>query len=268
MFGLGSQKNNKFTTYPCAFARFISLHKCEWQALFQWKSNLLFELILYTFEHDSSGLYSNSFRVEWRKTSCYFICVYELFALPYLRQHCQRSRCFPGSITARNYIQCLLHDFAKVHRFMLQNYDIFSIPPNFWLKNLRIWWNCRIFARLSSQEESTFLVQKASVYACFLQLKPEKFQRLEASRTLDARGVYCSLPGMLRAYCALSMLWWVPIHGAGSCSCLLKSRVFSGPQLYNKHIQSLALFVFDANQHKIKCICTTISYRASAHGLR
>ena len=57
--------------------------------------------------------------------------------------------------------------------------------------------------RLSSQEEGTFLVQKASVYACFLQLKPEKFQRLEASRTLDARGVYCSLPGMLRAYCAL-----------------------------------------------------------------
>ena len=85
------------------------------------------------------GELCSSFRVEWRKTSCYLICVHELFALPYLRQHCQRSRCFPGSITARNYIQCLLHDFAKVHRFMLQNYDIFSIPPNFRLKNLRIW---------------------------------------------------------------------------------------------------------------------------------
>ena len=48
------------------------------------------------------------------------------------------------------------------------------------------------------------------------------------------------------------MLWWVPIHGAGFCSCLLIRKVFSWPHMRNKHIQSPALFVFDANQHKIK----------------
>ena len=74
--------------------------------------------------------------------------------------------------------------------------------PNFYPKTC-VFGEIVVPLRVILRKKSAIFSTKSVCVRLFLTTETWEISRLEASRTLDARGVYCSLPGMLRAYCAL-----------------------------------------------------------------